>query len=236
MRGEVLHYDQQQGFGFISGADGNRYSFGRESLRRQATLARGTAVEFQPQGGQARDVFAIRAEIPPRPASPFGREATGAAVTDDLRDTRNTGLWSYFRRSLTTDYATFRARARRKEYWGFALFWYLGFAVICALCLVLDQTMGNIGSTQTPYVTIVVGAAAMLGSIIPWLAVTVRRVHDIGLSGWFVLLSLIPYIGGLIVFVFTLIPSQKHENRWGPVPAGVPIPPPFMPPPGTATG
>ena len=48
-----------------------------------------------------------------------------------------------------------------------------------------------------------------------------RRQHDIGLSGWFYLLILIPYVGGLIIFVFTLIPSQKHDNKWGPVPYGV---------------
>lgn len=56
MRGEVLHYDEDQGFGFITGADGNRYTFTRENLRRQTALTM-TAVEFQPGGGQARDVF-----------------------------------------------------------------------------------------------------------------------------------------------------------------------------------
>ena len=47
------------------------------------------------------------------------------------------------------------------------------------------------------------------------------------------LLSLVPWIGGMIIFVFTLIPSQKHENKWGPIPAGVGIPAPFTPQPGT---
>ncbi|TIW32039.1 MAG: DUF805 domain-containing protein, partial [Mesorhizobium sp.] len=50
MRGEVLHYDEDQGFGFITGADGNRYTFAREDLRREASMARGTAIEFQPAG------------------------------------------------------------------------------------------------------------------------------------------------------------------------------------------
>ncbi|TIL23541.1 MAG: DUF805 domain-containing protein, partial [Mesorhizobium sp.] len=47
MRGEVLHYDEDHGFGFITGADGNRYTFAREDLRREATIGRGTAIEFQ---------------------------------------------------------------------------------------------------------------------------------------------------------------------------------------------
>ena len=62
MRGEVLHYDEDQGFGFITGADGNRYTFARENLRRETAMAKGTAVEFQPGGGQARDVFSIGAQ------------------------------------------------------------------------------------------------------------------------------------------------------------------------------
>ncbi|RWQ26540.1 MAG: DUF805 domain-containing protein, partial [Mesorhizobium sp.] len=62
MRGEVLHYDEDQGFGFINGADGNRYTFAREDLRRAATIGRGTAIEFQPAGGRARDVFLVRAQ------------------------------------------------------------------------------------------------------------------------------------------------------------------------------
>ena len=47
MRGEVLHYDEAQGFGFITGADGNRYGFGREDLAKAFHVARGTPVEFQ---------------------------------------------------------------------------------------------------------------------------------------------------------------------------------------------
>ena len=49
---------------------------------------------------------------------------------------------------------------------------------------------------------------------------TVRRIHDIGLSGWFILLGLIPTVGNLIILVFALIPSQGKANRWGEVPPG----------------
>ena len=66
----------------------------------------------------------------------------------------------------------------------------------------------------------------VLATLVPGIAMTVRRQHDIGLSGWFFLLIFVPYLGNLIIFVFSLIPSQKHENRWGPVPAGVTVPPP----------
>ncbi|ESZ06236.1 hypothetical protein X737_34800 [Mesorhizobium sp. L48C026A00] len=121
MRGEVLHYDEDQGFGFVSGADGNRYTFAREDLRREATIRRGTAIEFQPAGGRAREVFSIRvqaasptdATVAPSqagnaPVAPqhFGRFAENAPATD---------LWSYFRRGLTENYFNFAGRARRKN-------------------------------------------------------------------------------------------------------------------------
>jgi cold shock CspA family protein len=56
MRGEVLHYDEAHGFGFITGEDGNRYTFRREDLTRSFPLARGVTVEFHVSGDQARAV------------------------------------------------------------------------------------------------------------------------------------------------------------------------------------
>ena len=50
MRGEVVHYDEAQGFGFLQGADGNSYSFRREDLRRDMPMPKGTAVEFKVNG------------------------------------------------------------------------------------------------------------------------------------------------------------------------------------------
>jgi len=237
MRGEVLHYDEAQGFGFISGADGNRYSFRREDLRRDAPMTKGTLVEFEPNNGQARGVFSIRAmtasvpSVGPGDPSPhagsqqFGRYASAESPA-------STGLFSYAWRCMTANYATFRGRARRKEYWGFYLFWLLAFIVVCGVAATIDSMTATVYSDGQwiPIITIVASVIFVLAGFIPALAVTVRRIHDIGLSGWFYLLVFIPYIGGLIVFVFTLIPSQAHENKWGPVPEGIRIPAPYAPP------
>ena len=54
-----------------------------------------------------------------------------------------------------------------------------------------------------------------LGIIVPGIAVTVRRLHDRDMSGWFYLLVFIPYLGGLILFVITLLPGTPGENRYG---------------------
>ena len=61
----------------------------------------------------------------------------------------------------------------------------------------------------------------MLATFLPWLGLIVRRLHDIGLTGWLVLLIFVPTFGTLAIIVFGLIPTQGHENQWGPVPQGV---------------
>jgi uncharacterized membrane protein YhaH (DUF805 family) len=84
--------------------------------------------------------------------------------------------------------------------------------------------IGNMDDGGVPFVTMVVMGLAVLFFMVPAISVTVRRFHDVGLSGWlyllFVVLSFV-YIGGIIIFVITLIASQKHDNKWGPVPQGI---------------
>jgi uncharacterized membrane protein YhaH (DUF805 family)/cold shock CspA family protein len=234
MRGEVLHYDPEQGFGFITGSDGARYTFAHEDLRRDAVLGRGTAVEFQPSGGQAKSVFAIRQQMGgqtagagSRTAAHFGRNAALAPAVAAAAPALS--LWGYFTQVLTANYANFRVRARRKEYWGFILFWTLSTIVLSAAGVAVDAALGRLEPDSWPIASIAVPVLWILATLLPGIAVTVRRQHDIGLSGWFYLLILLPYVGGLIIFVFTLIPSQRHENKWGPVPDGVSVPPPYAP-------
>lgn len=231
MRGEVLHYDEAQGFGFITGADGNRYTFTRENLRREASMAKGTSVEFQPGGGQARDIFSIGVQNPadsapaaatapprqpggaPTAAQHFGRAAENGPGEPDL--------WGYFWHALTQNYFNFGGRARRKEYWSYFLFWVVSLLIIGGLGLFLDAKMGNFDSDMSAAVTVGLCGTFLLATFLPSLGMAVRRLHDIGLSGWLCLLVLIPTIGSLIIMVFALIPTQARENQWGPVPAGV---------------
>lgn len=229
MRGEILHFDETQGFGFIEGEDGIRYGFGREDLVAAASVAKGTAVEFQPDAGRATRVFAISAA---RAVSRSVPQAGGGGVVMAAPvavDDRALSLWGYFVKAITTSYFDFRGRARRKEYWGFYLFLVLCSMAVVAVALLLDGVMGQLNGDRIPWVTALASAVVGLGVIIPSIAIQVRRQHDIGLSGWFYLVVLIPYIGSLILFVFALISSQMHENKWGPVPAGIAVPPPYIP-------
>lgn len=115
-------------------------------------------------------------------------------------------------------YADFQGRSRRMEYWMFALGIAI-FAIVWTIVLLalggLDQTGGLSGAALA---WAVLGGLAYLAILIPGIAVQVRRFHDRDMSGWFVLLNFIPYLGGLIVFVFMVLPGTQGSNRFGPDP------------------
>ncbi|CAN5911568.1 DUF805 domain-containing protein [soil metagenome] len=93
-------------------------------------------------------------------------------------------------------YVDFSGRASRSEYWWF-FFAYFGVAIV--------------GRLINQYIAVVV----ILIVLLPLIAVTVRRLHDIGKSGWMVLIGLIPVVGTLVLIYFYVQPSQPGANRWG---------------------
>ena len=106
------------------------------------------------------------------------------------------------------NYATFSGRARRKEYWMFFLF-----NVLISLGLgVLDVVAGTY---SVEYETGFFSGLYSLLVLIPGIAVGVRRLHDTNRSGWWILISLIPIIGVLVLFVFMCLDSQLGTNRFG---------------------
>jgi len=115
---------------------------------------------------------------------------------------------------LKNKYATFEGRARRSEYWYFVLFYVL---ILVALTFV----DGLIGTLNKEAGIGVLGALFALGTMLPGLAVTVRRLHDTDRSGWWLLIGIIPIIGDLVLIVFAAQDSQPGANRFGPNPKGV---------------
>jgi uncharacterized membrane protein YhaH (DUF805 family) len=107
-------------------------------------------------------------------------------------------------------YAEFNGRARRTEYWMFALFNIL----ICFAALILGLIFmkASIGLGIFLYVLLVLYS---LATLLPGLAVCVRRLHDTDKSGWMILLCLVPFIGGLIVLIFMLLDSTPGTNQYG---------------------
>jgi uncharacterized membrane protein YhaH (DUF805 family) len=116
-------------------------------------------------------------------------------------------------------YADFSGRARRKEYWMFALFNMIFLIVIAILDNVLGTTFKmetGYGSQALPYGWLYLIYAFAI--IVPGLAVCVRRLHDLGKSGWMLLISFIPLIGGIWLLVLFCTAGNQGENKYGPDP------------------
>jgi uncharacterized membrane protein YhaH (DUF805 family) len=110
-------------------------------------------------------------------------------------------------------YITFRGRAPRSEFWYFHLFVFLVMLVIVVAAAV---TATN-AQEMAPIVG-VVGAVFYLAIILPGLAVMVRRLHDRNRSGWHYWWVLVPFVGGIIVFIWMCQKGVEGENRFGPDP------------------
>ena len=108
-------------------------------------------------------------------------------------------------------YAVFSGRARRKEYWFFALF---NVIIIIALTFVdvsagsydIDSGFGLLSGLYS------------LAVLLPGIAVAVRRLHDIDRTGWWLLIAFVPLIGAIVLLVFMVLDSTPGENQYGPNP------------------
>jgi uncharacterized membrane protein YhaH (DUF805 family) len=115
-------------------------------------------------------------------------------------------------------YADFSGRARRKEYWMFVLF-YVIFALVAAgidRAITLQTNHVNRGSVLPVF------SCYIYTMYLPFLTVTVRRLHDTGRSGWWILINLVPVIGNIWVLVLTLQKGQQDSNRYGLDPKSMP--------------
>jgi len=123
----------------------------------------------------------------------------------------------YFK--VLKQYADFSGRARRKEYWMFFLF----NMIFATVAMSLDRMLGIDFTFETAFSF--TGQASLgygwiyliysLAIILPSLAVGVRRLHDIGKSGWNYLLMFIPLVGSIILLVWACTEGQSRENKWG---------------------
>ena len=113
-------------------------------------------------------------------------------------------------------YADFSGRARRSEYWYWALAYaiaFFGIAIIYALGAAVSSGFAALGMLAF--------LALIFGTFLPYLAVTVRRLHDSGKPGAYILFNLIPFAGPILLLVFTVADSQPGDNQYGPNPKGI---------------
>ncbi|WKB35207.1 DUF805 domain-containing protein [Terrilactibacillus sp. S3-3] len=104
------------------------------------------------------------------------------------------------------NYVGFGGRATRTEFWMFTLF----NAIVSVIANLIDYLLLN----NQPIVNSIYSLAVLL----PSLAVAVRRLHDTGRTGWWVLIGLIPVVGWIVLLIFYCTDSQENQNAYGPNP------------------
>ena len=118
--------------------------------------------------------------------------------------------------SFWSNYRNFKGRARRSEYWFIQLFLVVTNLVAAVVDLALmngdvDRFIANGGGG-------IVGLIWIFATIVPAVAVLVRRLHDTGRSGWWALIGFVPLAGTIALLVFTVADSQAEQNSYGPSP------------------
>ncbi|MDM8243122.1 DUF805 domain-containing protein [Phocaeicola barnesiae] len=116
---------------------------------------------------------------------------------------------SNFMEIILGKYAQFKGRAGRSEFWMF----YLVYFIIGAVFSILMNLVASISFLY--YIILVLQIIVILGLLVPTLAVSVRRLHDIGKGGGWVFINLIPLIGSIWFLVLLIKEGEKVANRFG---------------------
>ena len=208
MKGQILDFSIQAG-GLISSEDGKRYPFKNEEWKEQGVPTRGMKVDFDvDEDGQAVAVDKA-----------LGASSTGgvATVLQNASQTRNENgqlsLFALFLETLTKRYAQFSGRASKREFWGFALFSAVVEIAILFVAGIMFEINKSLGSIFGLLCWLFV-----IALVIPHLSVGVRRLHDIGKSGWWFLIVLVPLIGPIWLIVLCCQASVNEDNQWGGLP------------------
>lgn len=118
----------------------------------------------------------------------------------------------------------YTGRASRKEYWMTVLWYVISVFVLGGVSILLRLPIGPSESVQEiilawlSYLIIIVLVLYVIWSFLVFLSLGVRRIHDIGLSGWWILIGLVPFFGAIVIFIFTLIRGNAGDNEYGPDP------------------
>ncbi|MDB4865607.1 DUF805 domain-containing protein [Euryarchaeota archaeon] len=134
------------------------------------------------------------------------------------RPTGQIGFIDAARKALIYNYANFNGRASRSEYWWFFLFYFLVSIPVTILDLMTGIVVLDMG------IAVSYGPLAILTMMVfflPSLSLLIRRLHDLGRSGWWFLIAGVPCVGYIILFVFLIQDGQPHPNKHGEVPTNI---------------
>lgn len=218
MKGKILDFSIQTNTGIISAEDGKRYSFAGNEWKEQAIPARGNSVDFDlNEQDQATGVYL---EIAPTSVptkanistqgnalnlSPAGQENLTKAKEVFNKIEKSSDNYHNAIQACFEKYVVFSGRARRREFWYFQLF-----------CLFFTFIFAYKGAKSEFMATLSI--LFVFATLLPILAVTVRRLHDLGHSGWLILVALIPFIGVFIVLFWASQEGNPDHNQYGPSP------------------
>ncbi|HYF85594.1 DUF805 domain-containing protein [Azospirillum sp.] len=111
-------------------------------------------------------------------------------------------------RSVLSQYVGFSGRALRSEYW----FWVLFTVLLSIVTSIIDVALFPFDDVSP------LSSITNLALLLPGLAVSARRLHDVGRSGWWLLLAIVPVIGWIILLIWTVTKGDAAANRFGPPP------------------
>lgn len=126
----------------------------------------------------------------------------------------------WWKKVVLKNYANFQGRARRSEYWYFVLFNIIVIVPFYVLALI---GIANDSVILSGLGFAVYGIVA-LGTLVPSLAVVVRRLHDTNRSGWYYFIGLIPLVGGILLLVWMCTDGDRFQNNYGDDPKNPGIP------------
>ena len=130
-------------------------------------------------------------------------------------------FYKYFIDTIKNRYAYFDGRATRSEYWYFVLFSVLISIVFTFIdTAVINPSLLNMTAEEASKGGLLAGTFA-LAMLLPQIGLGVRRLHDIGKSGWWYFIILIPILGALVLLFFFVTDSQSGENEYGANPKGM---------------
>jgi len=207
MKGKILDFTIQTNMGIILGADQKRYSFVGSEWKEQNAPVRGHEVDFEVNAeGQAIGVY-LDFTTESTPVLQSKTPAPSATIANGDQHNSAKEIFnkleqkeSVYRQAIVTcfkKFADFKGRARRSEFWYFELF--------CVLISLIFSIFINED----------VATIAMLITLIPNIAVSVRRLHDIDRSGWWMLIALIPIIGILLLLFWATQEGSSASNQYG---------------------
>ncbi|MDP1371643.1 DUF805 domain-containing protein [Acinetobacter lwoffii] len=198
MKGSILDFSIQHNTGFISGDDNQRYSFNGADWRSERPPSRGYRVDFIVNvAGEASEVYlALGSSIylGEKISTQLGKYSN----LDQAEENYSSIDW--FVKCLT-NYANFSGRARRKEFWFFMLF--------CVILGIIAEVIDTVLGTKP-----LVNSLLNLVLLVPSLAVGARRLHDVGRSGWWQLLTL-TVIGILVLIWWWATETKQQNNEYG---------------------